>query len=238
MQLFYNADLTEQSVFRFEKNESTHIVKVLRKKIGDILYITNGFGFLFKAEIILDDLRHCEVKIIKKTHFEPAKFYTHIAVAPTKMNDRLEWFIEKAVEAGVQEMTPIICENSERKVLKIERIQKIAISAMKQSLQYYLPKINQPIAFKDFMAQDFGDYNRLIAHCEEDTNKTHLFEIVKPCTKNLVLIGPEGDFSLNEIEWAKKQNFTPISLGNNRLRTETAAFVAVHSIALKNEIDV
>lgn len=235
MQLFYNAELIDQSTFRFDKNESTHIIKVLRKKNGDILYITNGLGYLFEAEIILDDTRNCEVKIIKKTFFERALFHTHIAIAPTKMNDRLEWFVEKAIEIGVQEITPIICDNSERKVLKIERIQKIAIAAMKQSLQYYLPKINEPIAYQKFMQQDFVETNLYIAHCEEDTDKKHLYNLIDRQTKNIVLIGPEGDFSDKEISLAKSKNFQPVSLGNNRLRTETAALVAVHTIALKNE---
>jgi len=159
MQLFYNAELTEQSTFRFDKNESTHIVKVLRKKIGDILHITNGLGYLFKAEIILDDIRNCEVKIIEKTFVKPADFHTHIAIAPTKMNDRLEWFVEKAIEIGVQEITPIICDNSERKVLKTERIDKIAEAAMKESLHYYLQNINDPMPHHKFMLQDFAETN-------------------------------------------------------------------------------
>lgn len=235
MQLFYNAELTDQNHFRFDKNESTHIIKVLRKKNGDILHITNGLGFLFEAEVILDDIRNCEVKIIKKTFFEPSSFQTHIAIAPTKMNDRLEWFVEKAVEIGVHEITPIICDNSERKVLKTERIHKIAAAAMKQSLQYYLPKINEPVSYKTFMQQNFESTNLYIAHCEEDKNKKHLFDLVTEQSKNLVLIGPEGDFSNKEITLAKSGNFQPVSLGNNRLRTETAALVAVHTIALKNE---
>ena len=235
MQLFYNADLTDQNTFRFDKNESSHIVKVLRKKNGDILYITNGLGTLFEAEIILDDSRNCEVKIINKKQFKPTSFYTHIAIAPTKMNDRLEWFVEKAIEIGVQEITPIICDNSERKVLKTERIHKIAIAAMKQSLQYYLPKINEPITYQKFMQQDFAESNLYIAHCEDDTDKKHLYNLIDTNTKNLVLIGPEGDFSDKEITLAKYKKFQPVSLGNTRLRTETAALVAVHTIALKNE---
>jgi len=238
MQLFYNDELIDQTHYRFDKNESSHIVKVLRKKTGDTLHITNGLGTLFIAEIILDDARHCEVKIIDKKHFPAANFYTHIAIAPTKMNDRLEWFVEKAVEIGVQEISPIICDNSERKILKTERIQKIAIAAMKQSLQYHLPKINPPISFKEFVQASHANTHLFIAHCEDDSNKINLFDSVSAKQNNLVLIGPEGDFSPQEINMALSRNFQAVSLGDNRLRTETAALAAVHTIALKNMKDV
>src|SRR5690606_37793771 len=156
-------------------------------------------------------------------------FHTHIAIAPTKMNDRLEWFVEKAIEIGVQEITPIICDNSERKVLKIERIQKIAIAAMKQSLQYYLPKIYEPIAYQKFMQQDFVETNLYISDCEEDTDLKHLCSFIHRHKINIVVIGPKGDFSEKKISLAKSKDFQPVSLGHNRLQTEPAALLGVHT---------
>ncbi len=234
MQLFYNPDINiNSSEFSFDKEESKHISKVLRKKEGDILFVTNGLGNLFHSEIILVSEKKCTVKITKTETQKPTEFYTHIAVAPTKMNERFEWFLEKATEIGIHEITPIICDHSERKLIKTERFDKIIQSAMKQSNQFYLPKLNEPISFKDFINKK-NDGVLCIAHCEE-TNKTLLKEIARPKTKHTILIGPEGDFSTKEIELALKNDYIPISLGNTRLRTETAALVACHSIVFINE---
>jgi 16S rRNA (uracil1498-N3)-methyltransferase len=157
-----------------------------------------------------------------------------LAVAPTKMNERFEWFLEKATEIGIHEITPIICEHSERKAIKTDRFQKIIESAMKQSLHYYLPKLNEPLPFKDFLkTQNSGQL--FIAHCEE-TSKKSLKSELKPNENITILIGPEGDFSVKEIQLAIENNFIPVSLGNTRLRTETAAVVACHSVAFMNEI--
>lgn len=234
MQLFYNPDINiDSSEFSFDKEESKHISKVLRKKEGDILFVTNGLGNLFHSEIILASEKKCTVKITKTETQKPTEFYTHIAVAPTKMNERFEWFLEKSTEIGIHEITPIICDHSERKLIKTERFDKIIQSAMKQSNQFYLPKLNEPISFKDFINKK-NDGVLCIAHCEE-TNKTLLKEIARPKTKHTILIGPEGDFSTKEIELALKNDYIPISLGNTRLRTETAALVACHSIVFINE---
>lgn len=234
MQLFYNSDIKQgDSTFFFDKEESKHIVKVLRKKESDKIFITNGLGFLFESEIITASEKKCEVKITKETFHEPTNFHTHIAVAPTKMNDRLEWFLEKATEIGIHEITPIICDNSERKVYKIDRAEKIIQSAMKQSLQFYLPKINEPISYSQFVKQSL-DGKKFIAHCEETERKAFQNE-VKPNEKITILIGPEGDFSTKEIKLALENQFIPVTLGNTRLRTETAALVACHTIAMKNE---
>jgi 16S rRNA (uracil1498-N3)-methyltransferase len=234
MQLFYNPNITEvDTTFNFDKDESRHIVKVLRKKVNDQLHITNGKGSLFEAELILADIKHCSVKINSVTQQAKRNLHLHLAVAPTKMNDRYEWFLEKATEIGIEEITPIICDNSERKVVKIERFEKILQSAMKQSLQYYLPKINNPITFKDFIHKDLSD-NKFIAHCE-DVNKNSLKSQLNANTDCIILIGPEGDFSVKEIEMALAANFIPVTLGNTRLRTETAAVVACHSVAFVNE---
>ena len=234
MQLFYNSEIKNgDSNFFFDKEESKHIVKVLRKKESDKIFITNGLGYLFESEIILASEKKCEVKIIKETFQQPDTFYTHIAVAPTKMNDRLEWFLEKATEIGIHEITPIICDHSERKVYKIDRAEKIIQAAMKQSLHYYLPKINVPISLSHFVKSNI-DGQKFIAHCEETDKKSFQKEIAKN-EKVTILIGPEGDFSTKEINLAIANQFIPVTLGNTRLRTETAALVACHTIALLNE---
>ena len=234
MQLFYNSEIKNgDSTFFFDKEESKHIVKVLRKKESDKIFITNGLGYLFESEIILASEKKCEVKIIKETFQQPDTFYTHIAVAPTKMNDRLEWFLEKATEIGIHEITPIICDHSERKIYKIDRAEKIIQAAMKQSLHYYLPKINEPISLSHFVKSNI-DGQKFIAHCEETDKKSFQKEIAKN-EKVTILIGPEGDFSTKEINLAIANQFIPVTLGNTRLRTETAALVACHTIALLNE---
>jgi 16S rRNA (uracil1498-N3)-methyltransferase len=234
MQLFYNPTINEsQTFFVFDKEESKHIIKVLRKKEGDILHVTNGLSFLFTTEITIASDNKCTVKIVSFEKQEAPKFRLHLAVAPTKMNERYEWFLEKATEIGVQEITPIICEHSERKIIKTDRFQKILESAMKQSLHYYLPKLNEPIAFKDFIKNKQSG-QLFIAHCEE-TDKKSLKNELKSNKDVTILIGPEGDFSVKEILLAIDNNFIPVSLGATRLRTETAAVVACHSVIFYNE---
>ena len=234
MQLFYNPTINKSlSSFVFDKEESKHIVKVLRKKESDILFVTNGLGYLFKTEIALASDNKCTVNIISFEKQNSSKFHLHLAVAPTKMNERYEWFLEKATEIGLHEITPIICEHSERKVLKTDRFQKIIESAMKQSLHCYIPKLNEPILFKDYIKSPKSG-QLFIAHCEE-TNKKTLKSELKRNENVTILIGPEGDFSVKEIQLALENNFIPVSLGNTRLRTETAAVVACHSVVFKNE---
>ncbi|WP_439129406.1 16S rRNA (uracil(1498)-N(3))-methyltransferase [Polaribacter sp.] len=236
MQLFYNSDIsTETKQITFDNIESKHIVRVLRKKEGDILKITNGKGFLFDAEINFANDKRCAANIIKhEAKPKPWNYYLHIAIAPTKNNDRTEWFLEKATEIGIDEITPIICSNSERRVVKTERFEKIIQSAMKQSLKFTLPKLNAPVKFNEFINQDF-DGQICIAHCEDDTNKNLLQAVVKPAEKTTILIGPEGDFSETEIKKALDKKYTPISLGESRLRTETAGLVAVSVVSFVNE---
>lgn len=234
MQLFYNPTISEKDTsFVFDKEESKHVIKVLRKKESDILFVTNGLGFLFKTEIALASDSKCTVTILSFEKEEPSKVQLHLAVAPTKMNERYEWFLEKATEIGIQEITPIICEHSERKVIKNDRFQKIIESAMKQSLHYYIPKFNEPITYKEFVKKDFNG-QKFIAHCEE-TNKKSLKEALILNENITLLIGPEGDFSTKEIKLALENNYIPVSLGKTRLRTETAAVVACHSVVLLNE---
>ena len=234
MQLFYNPSINETSEsFSFDKEESKHIVKVLRKKDTDILFVTNGLGFLFKTEITLASDNKCTVQIISFEKETSSKFRLHLAVAPTKMNDRFEWFLEKATEIGIHEITPIICERSERKVVNMERFEKILLTAMKQSNVLNFPKLNKSITFKEFVKHK-KEGLQLIAHCEETDKKT-LKSVLKPNTNVTLLIGPEGDFSEKEIASAIENNFIPVSLGKTRLRTETAAIVACHSVVFINE---
>ena len=235
MQLFYNSEITTATTqFTFDKTESRHIVRVLRKKENDKIFITNGLGQLFTSEVIIANDKKCLVKITLVEDFKkPWNYYLHIVIAPTKLNDRLEWFLEKATEIGIDEITPIICEHSERKVFKTERMEKIIHSAAKQSLKYHFPKLNEPISFKQFLTTNFTG-QLFIAHCEE-TEKKSLKSQLSPNQKTTILIGPEGDFSAKEIQQSLEHNFIPVSLGESRLRTETAGVVAVHSLAFINE---
>lgn len=234
MQLFYNPDIDETTeTFSFDKEESRHIIKVLRKKDSDVLHVTNGLGLLFETEITLASDNKCIVEVLSIKKSPEPKFRLHLAVAPTKMNDRFEWFLEKATEIGIQEITPVICDRSERKVINLERFEKIILSAMKQSNETYLPKLNEAISFKEFIKQK-NEGLQLIAHCEE-TDKKSLKEVLKPNENVTILIGPEGDFSDKEIALALENNYQPVMLGNTRLRTETAAVVACHSVVFFNE---
>jgi len=233
MQLFYNNTLTESSKeIKFSREESKHITKVLRKKEGDTLHITNGKGYLFSANISFSNPSQCYATITSFIKQESRKYRLHLAVAPTKMNDRYEWFLEKATEIGIDQITPIICDHSERKVIKAERFERILLSATKQSLQCFLPKLNPAISFSEFISQKNKD-QLLIAHCEE-TQKRSLKDVVIPKTNTTILIGPEGDFSTKEINLALHSGYAPITLGATRLRTETAAIVAAHSVAFIN----
>lgn len=234
MQLFYNPAIDENTKsFSFDKEESRHIIKVLRKKDSDILFVTNGLGYLFETKITLASDNKCTVEIISFKKDNQKKYHLHLAVAPTKMNDRYEWFLEKATEIGIHEITPIICDRSERKVINPERFEKIILSAMKQSNALFLPKLNNAITLKEFIKQK-NEGLQLIAHCEETDKKT-LKSVLKPNQNITLLIGPEGDFSEKEITLALENQFIPVSLGNTRLRTETAAVVACHSVVFFNE---
>lgn len=233
MQLFYTPEISEDTkAFVFSKEESKHITKVLRKKVDDELHITNGRGYLFTARITEVSPKQCKVVLTTQQKQLKRPYELHMAVAPTKMNDRYEWFLEKATEIGIDEITPIICDHSERKVIKSERFERILQSAMKQSLQCYLPKLNPAISFSEFIQKENSD-QLLIAHCEE-TKKQSLKDVLSLAGNATILIGPEGDFSTKEIEIALKKGYIPVTLGETRLRTETAAIVAVHSVAFLN----
>ncbi|PQJ23043.1 16S rRNA (uracil(1498)-N(3))-methyltransferase [Tenacibaculum sp. SG-28] len=238
MQLFFNSSISENDKeITFDKNESRHIIKVLRKKEGDTLHITNGNNFLFTVKIRVASDKKCIASIAEVFQKKSSRNYTlHIAIAPTKNNDRFEWFLEKATEIGIDEITPIICANSERKSIKKERMEKIIQAAMKQSLQYKLPHLNDTVRCLDFINSK-KDGELFIAHCEKSTEKPTIQKCSTPGNSYTILIGPEGDFSPAEIQSAIKMNYQPISLGENRLRTETAGITAASHIAFVNEKD-
>lgn len=234
MQLFFNPEITPNAKqVIFPKDESRHIVKVLRKNEGDILNITNGRGHLFKAEIIQADIKQCVARIISSEKEPPPPYHLHMIVAPTKMNDRYEWFLEKSTEIGVQEITPVICDHSERKVVKLNRFERVLQSAVKQSLHFRMPQLNEPLNFKEIISK-YKSGNRYIAHCEE-THKAYLQQKIKKGEDAIILIGPEGDFSSEEIQMALENGWIPVSLGDSRLRTETAAIVGCHTVTLLNQ---
>ena len=225
MRLFYNKDLLEDdSRLIIEREESRHIVKVLRKKVGDTLYVTNGKGILFTTEIDIIHKNNTELKIINSKKESKSKFHINIAVAPTKNNDRIEWFVEKSTEIGIHTISTVLCEKSERKKIKIDRLEKITVSAMKQSLQLHKPIIQELVSFEEFIKN---------CYCKE-TKKLLLNNCRLKSKTITVLIGPEGGFSENEIGLAEKHGFISVSLGNNRLRTETAAIAATQILSAYN----
>ena len=233
MNYFFHPGLDGSTTqFIFSPEESRHIVKVLRKKEGEILYITNGKGYLFTAQITMSDAKRCQGKIIETAKHIPVRHSLHLAVAPTKRLERFQWFLEKATEIGVAEITPIYCQRSERRKLPMERLQRVVQEAMKQSLRAFLPRLNEPVTLQEFLRAKQPEF-RFIAHCEED-EKMDLKRRVAPDNDVVILIGPEGDFTREEIQEAYAQGFLPVSLGESRLRTETAALVACATVNLIN----
>jgi 16S rRNA (uracil1498-N3)-methyltransferase len=234
MILFYDPAIIG-NIHILNEEESFHCTKVLRLKEGDGIHLTNGKGEIFEATITQVEKKTVKLKV-ERTIGEYGKrsFHIHIAFAPTKNIDRFEWFLEKATEIGIDEITPIICEHSERSTIKHERQERVIIAAMKQSLKAYKPILNHPINFKNFIAQTFHECNKYIAVCEAD-NRQLLKNVCPPNSNYLILIGPEGDFSSEELVFAKQRGFQPVSLGTNRLRTETAGVVACHIGNLIND---
>ncbi len=233
MQLFYTPDI-KGSEYTLNEQESKHCVRVLRLKEGSHLHLTNGTGTLFKAEIISASSKACKLQIIDTfPDYERRSYYLHMVIAPTKNIDRFEWFLEKATEIGVDEITPLLCEHSERKQIKNERLERIIVSAMKQSIKAFKPKLNELVSFADFVSQNQGESHGYIAHCNAG-QKSGLKEVYQSGNKAVVMIGPEGDFSPEEVGIAIGSGFKPITLGESRLRTETAGVVACHSISFIN----
>ena len=233
MDHFFYSNQIYDNVIILDENEAIHLIKVLRLKSDDKVSIVDGRGNLYHASIISEDINDCKLNIISIIkEFNLKKHYIHLAIAPPKSHDRLEFFVEKAVELGINEISFIISNHSERNNVKLNRIQKCTISAMKQSRNAYLPKVN-----------DIVDYGKFINHCNNsekfiahmDFNNIHLQCAASKDSDYCVLIGPEGDFSNDEIEQSIINNFRKISLGKSRLRTETAAISACHILNLINE---
>lgn len=234
MHLFYTPDIQPQhKAFILSEEESKHAVRVLRLPAGQQLRLVDGNGGYYTAVITDAHPKRTVLEILEvNTAYGKRPYYLHIAIAPTKNIDRVEWFLEKATEMGVDEITPIICDHSERKEVKLERLYKVAIAAMKQSQGAYLPKINPTTRFADFLGGDLIG-QRFIAHCASG-EKRHLTDVMQPGGKAVVLIGPEGDFSSTEIQQAIEADYRGVTLGNTRLRTETAALMACAEVAILN----
>ncbi|WP_448137688.1 16S rRNA (uracil(1498)-N(3))-methyltransferase [Sphingobacterium siyangense] len=236
MQLFFTPDLNPSlENFILSEEESKHAIRVLRMDTGDRLHLVDGRGGLYEAQIIDPHPKRTVLTILNvEEEFQRPKYHLHIAVGPTKNIDRIEWFLEKATEVGIQEITPVICEHSERKEVKLDRLNKVVVAAMKQSLKAYLPKLNPAVSFKQFLREiPTEGVQKAIAHCV-DAEKKYLNQVLEPAQHYIILIGPEGDFSEEEIDLALQMGFHPISLGEARLRTETAALATCMEVSLLN----
>ncbi len=242
MHLFYTPDITSNT-YTLNEEESKHGIRVLRLKIGDKVILIDGIGGWYEAVIKDDNPKNCTVNITQtKREFGKRKFHLHIAIAPTKNMDRLEWFTEKATEIGIDAITTIDCQNIKRTIVKTERLNKVAVSAIKQSLKAYLPKINEMMDFKKLIiATNNFNGQKFIAHChpnlieKKEQNKPHLKNLYKKGNNALIVIGPEGDFSVEEVRLAVSNGFKEITLGSSRLRTETAAMYACATVNILNE---
>ncbi|MEZ5103241.1 MAG: 16S rRNA (uracil(1498)-N(3))-methyltransferase [Draconibacterium sp.] len=232
MQLFYVPHISDAEII-LDETESKHAIKVLRLLAGDAVQLIDGKGNFYEAEISDTNPKKCKLLILKTTkEFGKKDFKVHIAIAPTKNIDRFEWFLEKCTEIGIDEITPLLSDHSERKTIKPDRLEKILVSAIKQSLKAYLPKLNELTSFKELI-QNSNARQKYIAHCY-DGEKIHLKDEALKNSDVLILIGPEGDFSREEVEFAVQNGFKEVSLGDARLRTETAGIVACHIVNLCN----
>jgi 16S rRNA (uracil1498-N3)-methyltransferase len=233
MQLFFQEKI-ETPLTYLDEEESKHLVKVLRKKQGDAIRLTNGKGQVFEGVILESNPKKTSVKILSSQEVPEDSFHIHLAIAPTKSPDRMEWMVEKISEIGFHEMTLLETMHSERSFLKTDRLHKKVISACKQSLKYRIPVLHPTIKLPDlFKSKEFEGYQKFIAYVDEKHEK-HLFDAASPNGKYLILIGPEGDFDPKEIQSAFENGFQPVSLGKSRLRTETAALAAIHVLDVLN----
>lgn len=233
MQWFFQEDIAGD-LFVLDQQESKHISKVLRKPIGELVYFTNGKGSLFTCKIEDNHPKKTQLRIIERQFFPKSGYDIHLAIAPTKNMDRIEWLMEKITEVGVDEITILQTENTERIQVNLSRLEKKAINACKQSRKAWLPSLNEITPFGEFIGDPaFNNHQKFICYVDENI-PDHLFQLAVPGHSYLVLIGPEGDFGPSEIESALKEGFMACSLGKSRLRTETAGLVAVHSLQLTN----
>ena len=231
--LFYVPELGS-GIVQIPEEESRHIAVVLRKRLGDQLELTDGKGKYAIGELVEIGKRHAAVQIQEEKHFPPPTVRLHLAIAPTKNTDRFEWLLEKAVEMGVDTITPLRCQHSERQQIRYDRLEKIVVSAMKQSLRTYLPTLTELTPFH----QLFGGVKasqRFIAWCPDHQELPHLKTVLQPRLDTLILIGPEGDFSPEEVALAQQHNCQPVTLGNARLRTETAGLYSCAAFNLAQE---
>ncbi|MCS6968367.1 MAG: RsmE family RNA methyltransferase [Cytophagales bacterium] len=234
MQLFYVPELEKECVLSEE--ESAHCLRVLRMQKGDTLYLTDGKGCLAESIISQANAKGCRATILRRQwQPPPSGANIHLAVAPVKNAERIEWMLEKCVEMGIGQISFVVTGRTERTRLNLERLQKKAIAAMKQSLHCWLPQITPPMEFPTFL-QTLSQTMRFIAHADAHKPSSHLFELAKPTTSACVLIGPEGDFTSEELAMAQANGFQIAGLGNTRLRTETAAILACHTLVLLNEL--
>lgn len=239
MHLFYTPEVKpEQLTYQLSEEESKHAVRVLRMNIGDKVFLIDGKGGFFEADIAEAHPKRTKLHIVSYTEgYGRASYRLHLAVAPTKSMDRFEWFLEKGTEIGIQEITPLLCDHSERKEIKLDRLNKIVVAATKQSLKAYVPRVNPMISIDRFLEnlkESQQTVEKGIAHCEDDQDKGFITQAFKPHGDYVLMIGPEGDFSPREIRLCLSEGFMPISLGESRLRTETAAVLACAEVALLN----
>ena len=233
-QLFFTQKI-EQGFAHFDEEESRHLVTVLRRKVGDLLELTDGRGFFYEAEIAETGKRHVLARILKTTPAAQENAAAlHLAIAPTKQIERIEWLLEKATEIGIAEITLLHCRHSERDTVRLDRLEKVLVSAMKQSLRAHLPKLNPMVRFQAFVTKVQAE-QKYIAWCA-DTPLPHLKTLLQPGKNALVLIGPEGDFSPEEIQLAEANGFTGVGLGAARLRTETAGLLVVATVVLSEGV--
>lgn len=234
MQIFYAPDIKD-NVSILGRDESRHCIRVLRMTKGSSVKLIDGSGNLFEGYIVDPDPAGCVISITETfRNFEKRDYRLHIAISPLKNQDRFEWFVEKSVEIGIDEITPVICRNTEKPGIKKERINNIIISAMKQSLKAFRPVLNEPVAFNDFaVAGSTG--MKMIAHCNPGYARSKIDIVYQPKMDAIILIGPEGDFSEEEIRMALKNGFKSVHLGNSRLRAETAGIAACHSVYFINQ---
>lgn len=232
MEIYYQPDLSKNVLFLSE-DESRHCIKVLRSKAGDKIIVVDGKGLRVNAEIAEPNPKKCTFLILDKENVERNKAESHIAITPTKNIDRTEWFVEKAVEIGVESIDFYYAKHSERRKIKLERLEKKAIGAMKQSGQSFLPEINLYKNFPELIKAKTGLNQHFIAYVDFE-NKVHLMDSVEKGRSSIVLIGPEGDFSKDELQLALDSGYSKVSLGDNRLRTETAGLAACYILNLVN----
>ena len=233
MQLFYAPEIQGEQ-YLLNEEESKHCTRVLRLRAGDHIFLTDGKGNLYKGIINASDTGKISVHISGIINeYQKRNYHLHLAIAPTKSIDRFEWFLEKATEIGIDVISPIITDHSERKKIRLDRLEKIVIAAMKQSVKAYKPIVNPLISFSEFIKEKHGEDEMFIAHCHKK-ERFDLKTVYHAGKNSLVLIGPEGDFSEREIDVAMADNFKPVTFGNSRLRTETAGIVACHTIYLLN----